>query len=166
MNFTDGQTIINEGEHGSWCGILLKGDLSLILPQSPVNISLPLGSFVGEMAVWQPGSVRSATIKGASEGLIATILVRMSLSALQHRPQPAPSMLQSQLRRCEFDASLLDKRAPMQVHDLREFVIDNPEVGGKLMHRLGKVALGKQVCAPLLHRVCCSRIAPHSMQHL
>ena len=65
-------------------------------------------------------------------------------------------MLQSQLPRCEFDALLLDERTPIQVHDLREFVIENPDIGSKLMHRLGKAALGKQVCALLLHRDCCS----------
>ena len=73
--FTADQTVVQRGESGSWFGILLTGDLVVELPGGD-TVSVPPGTLIGEMTLWQPGAVRSATIRGkAPGGLIATMLV-------------------------------------------------------------------------------------------
>ena len=73
MRFDAGQTVVQKGEVGSWFGLLLSGTLEITLPGG--SISVNAGEVIGEMAIWQPGAVRSATLTGGTAGLIATMLV-------------------------------------------------------------------------------------------
>ena len=73
MAFDEAQTILQQGEIGSWFGILLSGSLRVILPGFTAII--PAGAMVGEMAMWQHGAKRGATMEGQAAGYIATMLV-------------------------------------------------------------------------------------------
>ena len=73
MRFDVGQVVMQEGEQGTWFGVLLEGSLAVEIPG--VTIVVPAGAIVGEMAMWQRGATRSATLKGHEKGLIATMLV-------------------------------------------------------------------------------------------
>ena len=73
MRFEPGQVVMQKGEQGTWFGVLLEGSLAVEIPG--VTIVVPAGAIVGEMAMWQRGATRSATLKGHEKGLIATMLV-------------------------------------------------------------------------------------------
>lgn len=73
MRFEAGQTIVEQGETGTWFGILLAGTLQCEI--GSLTFTTQAGAIVGEMAMWQSDSVRSATLKGGEPGLIATMLV-------------------------------------------------------------------------------------------
>jgi CRP-like cAMP-binding protein len=80
MQFDEGETVLEQGEPGSWFGVLLSGTLRIDLPPQkpggePLVIRRVAGDIIGEMAMWQPGEGRTATMKGEEEGLIATMLV-------------------------------------------------------------------------------------------
>lgn len=72
MSFHMGQTIMQEGEQGSWFGVLLRGTVTVQLSDGEVD-RLP-GDILGEMAIFDPGAKRGATIVGKKGGLIASFL--------------------------------------------------------------------------------------------
>ena len=75
LNFWPGQTILEQGESGTWFGIILSGELSVILPNG-ASFIIKEGAMIGEMALWQKQAVRTATICGHQyTGMIATMLV-------------------------------------------------------------------------------------------
>ena len=69
------QQIIEQGEPGSWFGILLQGTIELRLPDSPGTMELVPGAVIGEMAIWEPGARRSASLKGVTPGCLGLLLV-------------------------------------------------------------------------------------------
>jgi len=74
MRFEHGETIVEQDEVGTWFGVLLDGTLSCQISES-VKITRAAGDLIGEMAMWQPGATRTATMVGDQPGLIATLLV-------------------------------------------------------------------------------------------
>ena len=98
--FSAGQTIVQKGEAGTWFGVLLSGHLTVELPNAN-SIVIAAGELVGEMAVWQVGAKRSATIKGRTAGHLATMLIEELQNFLVEHPvagsslskcEPAPRM--------------------------------------------------------------------------
>ena len=73
MSFASEQTIAERGETGTWFGVLLQGRMRLRLPT--VQIFLEPGAIIGEMAIFEANAVRSVTVEGAEDGLIATMLM-------------------------------------------------------------------------------------------
>ena len=73
MRFDAGQTVVEQGETGSWFGVLLSGTLRVLLPNN-VTITMQPGAIVGEMAVWKEDAIRSASMVGGEGGIIATML--------------------------------------------------------------------------------------------
>ena len=73
MSYDKDQTVLEQGEPGTWFGILLSGTLSCEIGSHTFTTNP--GAIIGEMAMWQADSVRSATLKGGEAGLIATMLV-------------------------------------------------------------------------------------------
>ena len=61
MRFDAGQTVVEQGETGSWFGVLLSGTLRVLLPNN-VTITMQPGAIVGEMAVWKEDAIRSASM--------------------------------------------------------------------------------------------------------
>ena len=72
MRFASGQTIVEKGETGTWFGILIKGSMRIPLPG--FKIMLGPGSILGEMAIYEANSVRSATVEGEVAQLHAQAL--------------------------------------------------------------------------------------------
>ena len=72
MSFEEGQTVISRGEAGTWFGVLLSGTLELAF-DGTVHEMHP-GLFLGEMALLEKNSIRTATLTGGKAGLIGTML--------------------------------------------------------------------------------------------
>ena len=84
QRFREGQTILEQGELGSWFGIVLSGQLSVVLPDGS-TITIQEGAIVGEMALWQRHAARSATVCGRDTGVIAAMVVSdMNTLVIQH----------------------------------------------------------------------------------
>ena len=83
--FEGGETILQEGEEGTWMGILLTGELEVVVNGGVVHQMLP-GEIVGEMILWF-GGVRQATVRARQPGSVATILVSDLQQLSLQRPQ-------------------------------------------------------------------------------
>ena len=81
-----GETIMQQGEQGTWVGILLRGNLDIIVHGRCVFTVEP-GNFVGEMILWT-GGVRQGTVVAATPGVLATILVSARLLVVRSPPVP------------------------------------------------------------------------------
>ena len=92
MTFDKGQTILERGETGTWFGVLLSGTLSVVINPEIVFVQHP-GTIIGEMAMWQSDSVRSATLKGAQPGVIATMLVTELPQLVLDHPQAGAKLM-------------------------------------------------------------------------
>lgn len=91
--FDGEQTVVENGEPGSWFGIILTGDVVVDLPTGGEVILSP-GTLIGEMTLWTVGSVRSATIRGkAPGGLIATMLVDELPSFCEKHPDVGAKLM-------------------------------------------------------------------------
>ena len=97
IRYTEGQTILQQGEAGSWFGVLLSGSLKVAI--TGLDIVVREGSMVGEMAMWQAGATRGATMVGKDEGYIGTMLVdelrefvhaQVGACTRVHLPPPPP----------------------------------------------------------------------------
>jgi hypothetical protein len=93
VRIQEGETIMAQGETGTWVGILLRGTLDVIVGGKAVFTIMP-GNFVGEMILWT-GGVRQATVVAGGEGVIATILVSELNELAQSNPALASKLLQS-----------------------------------------------------------------------
>lgn len=95
--FDNGETILQEGEEGTWMGILLTGELEVVVNGGVVHRMFP-GEIVGEMILWF-GGVRQATVRAKQPGTVATILVSelQELSLLRPQVCAAPSMRSARL---------------------------------------------------------------------
>ena len=71
--FETGETILQEGEEGTWMGVLLAGRVDVMVNGTAVHTVMP-GDIVGEMIIWF-GGVRQATLVSATPGVIASILM-------------------------------------------------------------------------------------------
>lgn len=89
--YAAGQTIVQKGESGTWFGVLLSGTLTVELPNAD-SLVIAAGELVGEMAVWQVGAKRSATIKGRSAGHLATMLIEELQTFLVEHPVAGMSL--------------------------------------------------------------------------
>lgn len=85
MRISTGDAIVEQGETGSWAGLLLSGELKISINGAQIPGSISAGSFVGEMAVFANGR-RAATISCSQSGRIATILTRDLYILLEERP--------------------------------------------------------------------------------
>lgn len=75
IRFSAHETIMVEGEAGTWFGILLAGDLGAQLPNGQL-VRIPEGSILGEMAIWNKGGKRANSVVAlAQPGIIAVMLV-------------------------------------------------------------------------------------------
>ena len=83
--FEGGETILQEGEEGTWMGILLTGELEVVVNGGVVHRMFP-GEIVGEMILWF-GGVRQATVRAKQPGSVATILVSELQELSLQRPQ-------------------------------------------------------------------------------
>ena len=83
--FEGGETILQEGEEGTWMGILLTGELEVVVNGAVVHRMFP-GEIVGEMILWF-GGVRQATVRAKQPGSVATILVSELQELSLQRPQ-------------------------------------------------------------------------------
>ena len=74
--FEEGQTIMQEGEVGTWFGILLSGTLRAE-GSSPGQLRyIRRGALLGEMSMFQPvGAEHSATVCGNEAGMIGAMLM-------------------------------------------------------------------------------------------
>ena len=81
----NGETILQEGEEGTWLGILLTGELGVVVNGGVVHRMFP-GEIVGEMILWF-GGVRQATVRAKQPGTVATILVSELQELSLQRPQ-------------------------------------------------------------------------------
>ena len=70
VSFDEGETILQRGEEGTWVGLVLSGELSVIIEGKAVATVNP-GDFLGEMILWY-GGVRQSTVMASSSGVIAT----------------------------------------------------------------------------------------------
>lgn len=73
LKFEEGEVILQEGETGTWLGLLLTGALEVELNGASVKRINP-GLFIGEMILWS-GGVRQATVKATRDGYISTMLM-------------------------------------------------------------------------------------------
>jgi CRP-like cAMP-binding protein len=94
MRFGTGEMVVQAGEAGTWFGVLLSGTLDCELGQTAPSgtqadgqrsYELRKGAVVGEMAIWHPGAIRSATLRGGA-------VCCCCLPPPSHRRQP-PSAL-------------------------------------------------------------------------
>lgn len=74
VEYEEGETILQRGEEGTWVGLVLTGELSIIIDDKPVGAVRP-GDFVGEMIMFFERAVRQATVVASRSGVIATVLV-------------------------------------------------------------------------------------------
>ena len=72
--YKDGQVILQKGESGTWFGLLLTGALAVEVARDEV-VELAPGDVVGEMAIWEPDSRRTASVTGKTGGLIASMMI-------------------------------------------------------------------------------------------
>ena len=72
--FETGDTIIQQGEKGSWAGMLLEGEFDAFVEGIGKVGSVPPGDFVGEMTVFEGGK-RNATCKASKPGVIGAVLL-------------------------------------------------------------------------------------------
>jgi len=82
MRVEAGQTLVQRGEPGTWFGIILSGTIIVELPS--FQVTLPIGSIIGEMVIWVDGAKRGATMKGGQPGMVA-IMLRSHLPKLLSR---------------------------------------------------------------------------------
>ena len=74
VHFDPAETILQEGEPGTWVGLLLSGSLEVIVGGKCLRVMQP-GDFVGEMILWF-GGVRQGTVRGGAEGgVVGSVLV-------------------------------------------------------------------------------------------
>ena len=73
VSFDEGETILQRGEEGTWVGLVLSGELEVIIEGKAVATVNP-GDFLGEMILWY-GGVRQSTVMASSSGVIATMLI-------------------------------------------------------------------------------------------
>ena len=66
-------SVLQEGEEGTWLGILLRGSMEVQVNGVVVHQLKP-GDVLGEMILWFGGK-RQATVVSSTPGVIATILV-------------------------------------------------------------------------------------------
>lgn len=73
VDFEQGETILQRGEEGTWVGLVLSGELEVVIEGKAVA-TVGAGDFLGEMIIWY-GGVRQSTVMASESGVIATILV-------------------------------------------------------------------------------------------
>ena len=118
--FDGGETILQEGEEGTWMGILLTGELEVVVNGGVVHRMFP-GEIVGEMILWF-GGVRQATVRAKQPGSVATILVSELQELSLQRPQvcAAPGM------RSVFFLSTTPLARPLATHTVPRFAHWSP----------------------------------------
>lgn len=85
MDISRGDVIVQQGETGSWAGLLMSGELHISIDGQRIPGVIHAGQCVGEMAVFANGR-RAATITCAVEGQIATMLIRDLQRLLREKP--------------------------------------------------------------------------------
>ena len=111
VHFDPAETILQEGEPGTWVGLLLSGSLEVIVGGKCLRVMQP-GDFVGEMILWF-GGVRQGTVRDGGDGGIVLERRRerqrgeLALAREQHRvPEIEPAVMRetgpSDLREVEF----------------------------------------------------------------
>ena len=85
VSFDEGETILQRGEEGTWVGLVLSGELSVIIEGKAVATVNP-GDFLGEMILWY-GGVRQSTVLASSSGVIATMLTSEARAICLEDPQ-------------------------------------------------------------------------------
>jgi hypothetical protein len=68
---------------------VLSGAVDVLLPGGG-TVSLPAGSIIGEMTIFNEGSKRSATMKGGSPGMLAMMLTSAVYTLAEPSPSPSP----------------------------------------------------------------------------
>ena len=75
VRYAANETIMVEGEPGTWFGIVLSGALRAKITDGQY-VPIKEGAIIGELAIWNKGSKRANTVMGADEpGIIAVMLV-------------------------------------------------------------------------------------------
>ena len=87
VHFDPAETILQEGEPGTWVGLLLSGSLEVIVGGKCLRVMQP-GDFVGEMILWF-GGVRQGTVRGGAEGGVVGSVLVSELHELSQPPLPA-----------------------------------------------------------------------------
>lgn len=86
VHFDPAETILQEGEPGTWVGLLLSGSLEVIVGGKCLRVMQP-GDFVGEMILWF-GGVRQGTVRGGAEGgVVGSVLVSELHELSQIQPE-------------------------------------------------------------------------------
>ena len=67
VEFQKGETILQRGEDGTWVGLVLTGELSVVIDDTPMGAVQP-GDFVGEMILFFERGVRQATVVASRDG--------------------------------------------------------------------------------------------------
>jgi small-conductance mechanosensitive channel/CRP-like cAMP-binding protein len=141
QRFGSGEDLLREGEGGDFFFMLLEGSCSVLVAGangSPIHVaSVGPGAVVGEMALLA-GATRTATVRAASEVLVA----RIGKSALTNLLELRPDLLESFARyaaekaRAIEDARVVEnqiERTPSGVHD-------SVALGDRIRRFLGLVA--------------------------
>eukprot|EP00966_Prymnesium_polylepis_P000816 18362-Prymnesium_polylepis.1 len=69
IRFGAGDHIVSKGEPASWFGVLLEGDVEARIGPG-LTFELNVGTFIGDMSLFEPNVGRGADIFAASDGLI------------------------------------------------------------------------------------------------
>ena len=100
--FPDKSIICHEGEHGDSLFIIVHGDVNVIKRTGSDQTVLAVrkdGEFVGEMAILESSSTRSATLESATDVRMLVLDGESFKSILRDRPEVAISVLEHMSRR-------------------------------------------------------------------
>jgi CRP-like cAMP-binding protein len=100
--FPSGSFICHEGEHGDSLFIIVHGDVNVLKKTETDQTVLAVrrnGEFVGEMAILESPSIRSATLQASTDVRMLVLDGESFKAILRDRPEVAISVLEHMSRR-------------------------------------------------------------------